>query len=362
MTEITDKKYMHMCLQLAEQAFGNTYPNPMVGCVIVHNSCVIGQGYHHKAGEPHAEVLAIESVQNKALLSESTLYVNLEPCAHYGKTPPCSLAIIQHNIPRVVIGCIDTFSKVAGKGIEMLRNAGIEVVVGILEQESKILNKRFFTYHEQKRPYVILKWAQTQDGFIDIAPELKLQRKGLWITDDICKTLVHTWRTQEQAILIGTNTAEIDNPQLTARLVQGSQPLRLVIDMNNRLPEQLYVKDGSVPTVIYTSNVIHSSKQNVEYVTVSQHTNIWQQIFQDLYEREIQSVIIEGGALILEDCIQHNIWDEMRVFTGPITFVKGVAAPYINMQAHVCQTIGNSMLDIYYRDTTCAEKTFATSK
>ena len=340
---------MHMCLQLAQQAFGNTYPNPMVGCVIVYNSVVIGQGYHHKAGEPHAEVLAIESVQDKSLLSQSTLYVNLEPCAHYGKTPPCSLAVIQNNIPRVVIGCVDTFSKVAGKGIQMMQNAGIQVEVGILEQESRELNKRFFTYHEQKRPYIILKWAQTQDGFIDIAPEYKMHKKGLWITDDICKTLVHKWRTQEQAILIGTNTADVDNPQLTARLVQGNQPLRIVIDRQNRLPDNLYVKDGSVSTIIYTEELRNTHKYNVEYVNIDFSFNLWQQIYNDLYEREIQSVIIEGGAQILEDCIQNNLWDEMRVFIGPISFKKGVLAPNIeSLQPQNTEIVGNSVLHVFF--------------
>lgn len=348
MTERADKKYMQQCLNLALQAFGNTYPNPMVGCVIVHNHTIIGEGFHHKAGEPHAEVLAIESVQNKTLLKESTLYVNLEPCAHYGKTPPCSLAIIQHKIPRVVVGCIDTYSKVAGKGIEMLQNAGIEVTVGVLEHESRMLNKRFFTFYEQKRPYIILKWAQTTDGFIDLAPELKTQSKGMWITDNICKQLVHTWRTQEQSILIGTNTAEIDNPQLTARLAQGKNPLRLVIDIHNRLPEQLYVKDGTTPTIIYTSDTSALSKHNVTYVKISSKDDIWQQILNDLYIRNIQSVIIEGGALILEDCIARNFWDEMRVFVGPITFSKGVVAPLLHIMPDTTETIGNSVLYSYY--------------
>ncbi|HOS85286.1 MAG TPA: bifunctional diaminohydroxyphosphoribosylaminopyrimidine deaminase/5-amino-6-(5-phosphoribosylamino)uracil reductase RibD [Bacteroidales bacterium] len=350
MTELEDKKYMHICLDIAQQAFGNTYPNPMVGCVIVHNSTIIGQGYHKKAGEPHAEVLAIESVQNKDLLKKSILYVNLEPCAHYGKTPPCSLAIIQHGIPRVVIGCIDTYSEVAGKGIDMLRNAGIDVTVGILEHESRICNSRFFTFHEQKRPYIILKWAQTQDGFIDIAPEYKTKQKGLWITDDICKKLVHTWRTQEQGILIGTNTAEIDNPQLTARLAQGNNPLRLVIDLHNRLPQHLHVKDGSTPTIIFTGDTKTVSKQNVEYLHIDTSKPLWGQICKDLYTRNIQSVIIEGGAQILEDCIRQNIWDEMRVFIGPLLFSKGVEAPKHSQKPEITQHIGNSILHIYYND------------
>lgn len=346
MDTINHKKYMQRCIELAQKAFGNTYPNPMVGCVIVHDNKIIGEGYHKKAGENHAEIEAINSVVDKELLAESTLYVNLEPCSHYGKTPPCSLAIIQYKIPRVVIGCIDTFSEVSGKGIERLKQSGIDVTVGILEQESRDLNKRFFTFHEKKRPYIILKWAQTEDGFIDIAPELKKEKKGLWITDDICKKLVHEWRIQEQSILVGTNTAEIDNPQLTARLVQGKNPLRVVIDLQNRLPENLFVKDGATPTIIFTAKK-GKSVHNLEYFTILDKKNMWQEIYNELYKRNIQSIIIEGGAQILGDCIAHDLWDEMRVFTGPCCFEKGVRAPILQVQSQLVKQVGNSTLKIY---------------
>jgi diaminohydroxyphosphoribosylaminopyrimidine deaminase / 5-amino-6-(5-phosphoribosylamino)uracil reductase len=346
MDTINHKKYMQRCIELAQKAFGNTYPNPMVGCVIVHDNKIIGEGYHKKTGENHAEIEAINSVENKELLAESILYVNLEPCSHYGKTPPCSLAIIQYKIPKVVIGCIDTYSEVSGRGIEQLKQSGIDVTVGILEQESRELNKRFFTFYEKKRPYIILKWAQTQDGFIDIAPELKKEKKGLWITDDICKKLVHEWRIQEQSILIGTNTAEIDNPQLTARLVEGKNPLRVVIDLQNRLSENLFVKDGTTPTIIFTTKKLKSS-HNLEYFTILDEKNVWQEIWNELYIRNIQSIIIEGGSQILQDCIAHELWDEMRVFTGPCRFEKGVLAPKIRATSQQQIQVGNSLLEIY---------------
>jgi diaminohydroxyphosphoribosylaminopyrimidine deaminase/5-amino-6-(5-phosphoribosylamino)uracil reductase len=347
MNNLHDKIYMQRCIDLAQQAFGKTYPNPMVGSVIVHNNTIIGEGFHQKAGEPHAEVLAINSVVDKSLLANSTLYVNLEPCSHYGKTPPCANYIVEHAISRVVIGCVDSFSEVSGRGIAHLQKAGIDVTVGVLEQESRELNKRFFTFHEKKRPYIILKWAQTQDGFIDLAPELKTEKKGLWITDEICKKLVHKWRTEEQAILIGTNTAESDNPQLTARLVQGNNPLRIVLDLQNRLPEELFIKDKTTPTLIFTQKDIKSF-HNLEYSKICDSTNMWNEIFEELYKQNIQSLIIEGGAAVLEDCIAHNLWDEMRVFIGPKYFVKGVAAPQLLINPTSTISVGNSQLKSYF--------------
>ncbi len=344
----SDKKYMHMCLELARKAFGNTYPNPMVGCVIVCNDTIIGEGYHRKAGEAHAEIIALNSVTRTDLLSESTLYVNLEPCSHYGKTPPCSDAIIRHKIKRVVIACADSNPEVSGKGIAKMRQAGIDVEVGVLEKEARKLNCRFFTFMEQKRPYIILKWAQTQDKFIDQAPHLKSQKKGVWITDEIGKKLVHTWRIQEQAILVGTNTADIDNPQLTARLVSGNNPLRVTIDLHNRLPENLYVKDHSVPTIIFSLNPPESS-HNLEYVPVSHKDNLWKELFADLYMRNIQSIIIEGGYIILQDLINKKLWDEARIFTGPGYFHAGIPAPSISGVFSHEEKIGNSQLSYFYQ-------------
>ncbi len=362
-----DEKYMQLCLELAQKAFGNTYPNPMVGCVVVYNDEIIGQGYHHKAGEPHAEVNAINSVANKSLLAESTLYVNLEPCAHFGKTPPCCNLIVAHGLKRVVVGCVDSFEKVSGKGIEVMQNAGIKVDVGVLEKECIELNKRFFTFYSKKRPYVILKWAQTQDGFIDQAADLKRQTKGdrckiapfaksnnfatvlkgLWITNDVCKTLVHQWRVQEQAIIVGTNTAEIDNPQLTARLAKGNNPLRIAIDINGRLPQNLFIKDGSTPSIIFTQKP-QACKPNLEYVLVKDLDCLWSEIFAELHKRQVQSVIIEGGAMLLNSVISANLWDEARVFTGPGYFERGVQAPVLNIPANTSQMVGDSKLDWFF--------------
>jgi len=350
MTHNIDKKYMQLCTDLAQKACGNTYPNPMVGCVIVHNTSIIGKGYHHKAGEPHAEINAINSVAHKELLSESTLYVNLEPCAHYGKTPPCSDAIIEHDIQRVVIGCRDAYHEVDGKGIERMRKAGIQIDVGVLEQESYALNRRFFTFHKKQRPYIILKWAQTQDRFIDRAADMKNGTKGVWITDEICKKRVHEWRTHEQAILIGTNTAHIDNPQLTTRLVKGNNPLRLVIDLKNRLPDSLHIKDKSTPTIIFTQKQI-PSQHNLEYVRILNSETMWTEIMGFLYTRNIQSLIIEGGARILEDVIEKNMWDEMRIFTGPEYFYRGIQAPHIHKKPDSTEYIGNSKLSIFFNDS-----------
>jgi len=350
---------MQRCISLAERAFGNTYPNPMVGCVIVHDNQIIGEGFHTRAGEAHAEVNAIQSVENKELLRESTLFVNLEPCSHFGKTPPCCDSIIAHKIPRVVVGCIDIFGKVAGRGIEKLRANGVDVSVGILEKECRELNKRFFTFHEKKRPYIILKWAQTADGYIDKPAGQKTSTKGVAITDEICKKEVHTWRTQEQAILVGTNTALYDNPELTVRLAQGRNPLRLVIDLHNRLPETLNVKNGKVPTIIYTLNP-QKSNVNLEYVRINGEipafagmtrlldspNELWDEIFADLYNRNIQSVIIEGGAKILNDCIEKNLWDEMRIFTVSEKFGAGVEAPKILQKPVKRMRIGNAELAV----------------
>lgn len=340
------EKYMQRCILLAKQAFGNTYPNPMVGSVIVYNNQIIGEGFHARAGEAHAEVNAIQSVTDKELLKKSTLYVNLEPCSHFGKTPPCCDLIIAHKIPRVVIGCIDSYSKVAGRGIEKLRAHGVEVTLGILEQECRKLNKRFFTYHEKKRPYIILKWAQTADGYIDKAADQKSSTKGVAITDELCKKEVHTWRTQEQAILVGTNTALFDNPDLTARLAEGRNPLRVVIDLHNRLPETMNVKNGEVPTIIYTFKPL-KSRTNLEYVLIKNNSTLWNEIFTDLYHRDIQSIIIEGGAKILNDCIAKNLWDEMRIFTVPVTFGAGVKAPEILFKPIHCEHIGNAEFTLY---------------
>ena len=239
--------FLNKCIEIARLGIGNVSPNPMVGSVIVYKGEVIGEGYHEKYGSDHAEVNAINSVKDKSLLSKSTLYVNLEPCSHFGKTPPCSDLIIKHRIPKVVIGCIDTYSKVAGTGIGYMRNAGIDVKVGIMEKESRELNKRFFTFHEKKRPYIILKWAESKDGFI--AP--KHQTEPFWMTSSKSKILVHKWRSEEDAILVGRITAEKDNPSLTVREVKGKNPIRIVIDKDLKLSSDLNLFDSNTKTLIF---------------------------------------------------------------------------------------------------------------
>ncbi len=341
-----DEKYMQRCLDLARQAFGNTYPNPMVGCVIVHNGEIIGEGFHHKAGEPHAEVNAIRSVKNPELLSESTLYVSLEPCAHFGKTPPCADLIVSKNVKRVVVGCVDSFSKVSGKGIEKLQNAGIPVTVNVLEKESRFLNRRFFTFHEQKRPYIILKWAQTADGFIDKLPAEKPSAKGVRITDDACLKMVHQWRAEEQAILVGTTTAVCDNPSLTTRLVPGKNPLRLAWDIHNKIDNASNLKDCSTPTIIFTAKEQKSSP-NVEYHKIS--GNILEETLAYLYEKGIQSLIVEGGAKTLQTFIDAEMWDEARIFTTKEKLGNGISSPNFQYKTSTNSFVGNAQLSIIYR-------------
>ena len=242
------EKYINRCIELAQKGLGNTYPNPMVGSVIVHNDKIIGEGWHHIAGEPHAEVNAINSVQDQSLLKKSTIYVSLEPCSHYGKTPPCSDLIIAKEIKKVVIATVDPFAEVSGRGIKKLLSAGCEVIVGVLEKEAQELNKRFFTFHQKKRPYVILKWAQSEDCFL--APEDKETREPVWITNKYSNQLVHKWRSEEQGILVGTNTAILDNPKLNTRLWEGKHPTRILIDQNLRTPQNSALFDGSIKTIV----------------------------------------------------------------------------------------------------------------
>ncbi len=337
-------KYMNRCLELARLGLGTAAPNPIVGSVIVHQGKIIGEGYHKKSGEAHAEVNAINSVKNPRLLKESTLYVNLEPCAHFGKTPPCSKLIVEKKIPKVVIGCIDTFAKVAGKGIEMLKAGGCDVTTGILEKESRELNKRFFTFHEKKRPYIILKWAQSQDGFIDKIRNDK-NDKAVWITNQPAKMLVHKWRSEEAAIMIGTNTAKLDNPQLNVREWTGENPIRIVIDKELRLNNNLHVFDNSTQTIVFTDKQ-KQAKSKTEYVQIDFNKDILNQIFNELYIREIQSLIIEGGEILLNSVIDSGLWDEARVFTGNKQFGKGINAPKINNTVVSKEMIGDSELKI----------------
>lgn len=319
------EKYMHRCLELAGNGLGQVAPNPMVGSVIVYGEEILGEGYHAVYGEAHAEVNAIGAVKRKDLLSRSTLYVNLEPCAHQGKTPPCADTIIKHGIPRVVIGTGDPYPEVAGKGIEKLRASGIEVVVNVLEEECKELNRRFFSFHRKKRPYVILKWAQTLDGFLGRFPD---SAEDKWITNEQSKRLVHKWRSEEQAILVGTNTALQDNPHLTTRLYEGKHPLRVVLDRRGRIPASHHLLDGETPTLVITE-MSQPARNNVEHAAIDFSEDPLPQILDVLTGKAIQSVIVEGGKQLLDSFIAANLWDEARVFIGNKTFHEGIPAPSV---------------------------------
>lgn len=349
MTEKTDEFYMRRCIQLAKKAVGNTYPNPLVGSIIVHNNIIIGEGYHRKAGEAHAEVNAVNSVKDKSLLKNSTLYVNLEPCAHQGKTPACSNMIIEKKIPRVIIGCKDSFDKVDGKGIKRMEKAGIELKIGVLEKESRELNKRFFTFHEKKRPYIILKWARTIDGFIDFERKATTPVKPNWITDENARVLVHKWRAEEEAIMIATNTAEKDNPKLNLRDWSGNLPTRIVLDRKLKLNQDLHLFDGTQKTFVF-SEKRKENVTNIDYIQINFDDRFYDDLFRELHNRNIQSVFIEGGAKFLQNLIDQNYWDEAREFIGDIKFFKGVSAPKINVQAKLRESISGSTL-FTYRNT-----------
>ena len=336
---------MQRCLDLALLGKGFVAPNPMVGCVIVCDDKIIGEGYHQHYGQAHAEVHAIHLVKDKQLLKRSTLYVNLEPCSHWGKTPPCANLIIEHHIPKVVIGTIDSHSKVAGKGVHRMQQAGIEVTVGVLDEACKLLNKRFFSFHERHRPYIILKWAQTKDGFIDIAPHLKSTVKGLWITNDLCRKLVHKWRAEEMAIMVGTHTALTDNPSLTTRDWAGKSPIRISIDKQLVFSKQLHLLDDTVPTIIFTNKKAEDSI-NTHYISLSEITA--DTMIAELFQQNIQSVIIEGGTKLLQSFIDQNLWDEARVFTGDKQFVEGVKAPLFEAVPARSELLEETRLDWYF--------------
>lgn len=344
----TNEQYMTRCLQLASYGAGLVAPNPMVGSVVVYNDTIIGEGYHHQYGSHHAEVNAINSVKDKSLLKHSTIYVNLEPCAHFGKTPPCSLLIINSKIPRVVIGCTDTFSKVAGEGIRMMQDAGIEVITDVLKHESRELNRRFFTYHEKKRPYIILKWAETKDGFIDADRDHKSE-KPRWISNPFCRLWVHKQRTEENAILIGTNTAQMDNPSLTVRDWTGKQPLRCVLDLNNRLTKSLHLFDESTRTIVF-STTAGTSNQNITYVEIDIEKDIIPQILNSLHKLNCLSVIIEGGTKLLQTFIDLGLWDEASVYVGNTTFEMGVKAPLFHFTPKTEHKIRDTRLLMFRND------------
>ncbi len=339
--------FMQRCIDLARLGMGSVAPNPMVGCVIVHNGLIIGEGYHEKFGQAHAEVNAIRSVHNQELLTESTLYVSLEPCAHFGKTPPCSDLIIEKRISNVVIGTVDPFAQVAGLGIARMKKAGIEVELGVLEKECRELNRRFFTFHENKRPYVLLKWAQTLDGFIDT--DRTETQHPTWITNALSKRLVHKQRSEESAILIGTNTAEFDNPALTVREWTGNQPIRMVIDRTGRLDQKLHIFDGKVPTWVFTEQV-RPDVGNIQFIGLDFSRDILLQLLSALYERDILSVVVEGGSVLLNSFIQDELWDEAFVYTGNQFFGRGVSAPMISGETMAIEILDDCRLHVFRKN------------
>ena len=319
---------MQRCLELAGNGLGSVAPNPMVGAIIVNRGRVIGEGYHQKFGFPHAEVNAINAVQDKSLLRDSALYVNLEPCAHTGKTPPCSDLIVKSGIPSVVIGTIDPNSLVAGKGIEKLRKAGIEVILGVLEEDCREINRRFFTFYQKKRPYIILKWAQTTDGFIDVKRKEKDPIGINWISNSLSQVLVHKWRAEEQAIMVGSNTVQLDDPQLTVRHWQGKNPLRIVLDSHLKLGKSSRVFDSSAQTLVFNRK-LNRVEGNIEYIKQEYEKDFPERIMDFLYTRDIQSLIIEGGKMLLESFLEKDLWDEARVIIGMKQFGRGLSAPEI---------------------------------
>lgn len=342
-----DKKFMQRCLELAAKAEGLTYPNPMVGAVIVHEGRIIGEGFHAKAGEPHAEVNAINSVTDKSLLSSSSIYINLEPCSHFGKTPPCADLIISSAIPVVLIGTVDTSENVSGKGIEKLKQAGCEVRTGVLEAECRDLNRRFFTSVEKKRPYIILKWAQSSDGYIDVlrAPERK--DRPVWITGNSERVLVHKWRSYEQAILVGAGTVRADNPKLSVREWTGNQPLGIVLSRSGAIGQNRALSGAKGKFIVFTFDM-DNNIPGAEKVKLIEGVPASEQIVRYLFNKDIQSLFIEGGAEVINHFVSEGYWDEARIFTGGFSFGKGVKAPeIINATLKESHLYSKSRLDIF---------------
>ncbi len=345
MPENNDIKFMRRCLELASKAEGMTYPNPMVGSVIVHKGNIIGEGYHLKAGGPHAEVWAIESVPDKTILRSSTLYVNLEPCSHFGKTPPCADLIISHKIPKIVIGTIDTSEKVSGSGRSRLRNAGCDVISSLIEEDCRRLNRRFFTFHEKKRPYITLKWAQSADGFIDMVRPEGYKAEPYWITGNPERVLVHKWRASEQAILVGAGTIRADNPRLNVREWKGNNPVRIILSSSGVLGENLAINDSAGPNIIFTNNG-KADMKGADVVKLHDEDTAAGQISEYLFKAGIQSLFIEGGAHVFNHFISTGYWDEARVFYGNTCFKDGIKAPVIQGKIFSKTKFSNSMLEI----------------
>jgi diaminohydroxyphosphoribosylaminopyrimidine deaminase/5-amino-6-(5-phosphoribosylamino)uracil reductase len=337
---ISDELFMRRAIELAQLGMGGVSPNPKVGCVIVHNGKIIGEGWHRKYGEAHAEVNAIHSVVDKNLLKESTVYVNLEPCSHFGNTPPCADLLIRHSVRRVVIANEDTNPLVGGRGILQLKEAGVEVVLGILEKEGRELNKQFFTFIEKQRPYIILKWAQSADGFM-----AHKNFDSKWISNEFSRQLVHRWRSEEDAVLVGAKTASFDNPQLNVREWSGRDPVRIVIDRFLRLPQNLNLWVGPQQTICY--NVLRHEESENRILIRLDEDNFIDQVIRDLYKRKIQSVMVEGGSQTLRLFFDLGHWDEARIFTSPRSFGLGIAAPPARGNLTSEQKIFSDELKIY---------------
>jgi diaminohydroxyphosphoribosylaminopyrimidine deaminase/5-amino-6-(5-phosphoribosylamino)uracil reductase len=339
-----DELYMQRCLELASNGIRAVAPNPMVGAIVVNDNRIIGEGYHQQFGGAHAEVNAINSVGNKEMLRNSTLYVNLEPCAHFGKTPPCTELIIKFGIPRVIIASSDPNPQVNGRGIRMLQESGCEVITGILEKEAMELNRRFFHFHTGGRPYFILKWAETMDGFIDKLRNKEDSPRQNWITDDVCRILVHRWRTEEQAIMVGTNTALLDNPRLDSRYWPGNNPIKLIPDRELKIPLNFNLFNSSA--IVYLFNSLHDKQEGHIHFKKTDFSRFMDELIIFLNEKAIQSVLIEGGSTLIQSFINKGIWDEARIFRGPVKFGDGLKAPSISGTCIYENQISNSRLRI----------------
>lgn len=332
--------YIKRCIELAEMAKGKTYPNPMVGSVIVHNGKIIGEGFHKKAGEPHAEINAINSVKNSEFLPESTIYVSLEPCSHFGKTPPCSLKIVEIGFKKVVIGTLDSHEKVNGKGKKILEDAGIEVVSGVLEDECKNLNKRFFTFHEKKRPFIILKWAESGDGFLD------KDFKPYQIGNPLTKQFVHKIRSEEHAILVGTKTALTDNPSLTTREISGRNPVRILIDFDLKIPQNFKIYNDEAKTLVFNS-VKDEDLDNIKFIKIDKE-NFIENLMEKLYEHQIQSVLVEGGSFTLQQFIDAELWDEAIIIKNEnLKLENGTKAPKFDFKPFEIQNFRDNKIKFF---------------
>ena len=344
--------YIARCIKLARQGKCGATPNPMVGAVIVCNGKIIGEGYHCKCGEAHAEVNAINSVKDKSRLKQSTIYVSLEPCSHYGKTPPCADLIIKKGIPKVVIGCIDPFAQVSGRGVKKLQDAGIEVVVGVLEQECKELNKQFVTFHSKKRPYIILKWAESADGFIDVT---RTGGNPVVLSSPLTSMLVHKRRAEVDAVIVGTRTALLDNPRLNTRNWYGKDPLRVVIDRTLKIPESYHLLDNNICTWVITEKD-HADYIQTHYKKLPFTDELLPQLLTELHRNNIQSILVEGGSKLLQSFINKGLWDEAFAEKAEMLLADGVKAPIISGKEYFIDTHFNTPIWHYFNENKPLDK------